>query len=251
MNRRVGQWDGRPRQQNAEHSDKLQVQRRHKEEQRQETVDHGSTSGHIDKQHRRARDHEERRHTRRGRQKNTASLGAIGVKEAIAAGITAIVGSQITNPILHTTDGSDFRTVNEYDLHQLLSAVKGGSERLSATALRQMMVDVMATSFDWRESAATNLEQLLTAIAKAATYGVRFHNDMKGLIVTANVAQAAKQLWGSEMAKAQRKIKAKYLYNRVHDAESIINMMIFGASADKQHNRRRQQRQKTTKRLTW
>ena len=44
-----------------------------------------------------------------------------------------------------------------------------------------MMVDVMATPFDWRESAATKLKQLLTAIVKAATYGVRFHNDMKGL----------------------------------------------------------------------
>ena len=49
----------------------------------------------------------------------------------------------------------------------------------------------MATSFDWRESAATNLEQLLTAIAKAATYGVRFHNDMKGLVIKSNVAHTA------------------------------------------------------------
>ena len=60
-----------------------------------------------------------------------------------------------------------------------------------------MMVDVMATSFDWHESATTNLEQLSTDIAKAAAYGVRFHNDMKRLVITANVAHAAQQLWGS------------------------------------------------------
>ena len=53
------------------------------------------------------------------------------------------------------------------------------------------MVDVMATTFDWRESAASNLEKLPTAIAKAATYGIRFHNDMKGLVITANIAYAA------------------------------------------------------------
>ena len=46
---------------------------------------------------------------------NTASLAAIRVKEAIAAAITSIVGAQITNPILRTTDGSDFWTVDEYD----------------------------------------------------------------------------------------------------------------------------------------
>ena len=51
----------------------------------------------------------------------------------------------------------------------------------------------MATSFDWWESATANLEKLSTAIAKFATYGVKFSNDMKGLIVTANVAYAAQQ----------------------------------------------------------
>ena len=109
---------------------------------------------------------------------NTARLAAIRVKEAISAAITSIVGAQITNPILHTTDGLDFWTVDEYDLHQFLSAVKEVAKRPSATDIQQMMVDVMATSFDWRKSAATNLEQLSTAIAKAATYGVRFHSDM-------------------------------------------------------------------------
>ena len=68
-----------------------------------------------------------------------------------------------------------------------------------------MMVDVMATSFG--KSAVTNLKQLSTTIAKAATYVVRFHNDIKGLVITSNVSHAAQQPWGSELAEAQRKIK--------------------------------------------
>ena len=56
------------------------------------------------------------------------------------------------------TDGSYFRTVEKYDLHQLLSAVTNGAKRLSVTAIKQMMVNVIATSFDRRESSATNLE---------------------------------------------------------------------------------------------
>ena len=39
---------------------------------------------------------------------NMARLAAIGVKDAIAAAIKSIVGAQITNPILRTTDGSNF-----------------------------------------------------------------------------------------------------------------------------------------------
>ena len=100
-----------------------------------------------------------------------------------------------------------------------------------------MMVDVMATTFDWRESAATNLEKLSTTIAKAATYGIRFHNVMKGIVVTANVTYAAQQTWGSKLAEAQRKINSKYLYNKVHNANSIIDMMKYLDAADKQRNR--------------
>ena len=66
---------------------------------------------------------------------NTARLMAIGVKEAISAAITSIFGAQITNPTLRTTDGSDFRTVDEYDLHHLLNAIKGGAKRPLATAI--------------------------------------------------------------------------------------------------------------------
>ena len=74
-----------------------------------------------------------------------------------------------------------------------------------------MMVDVMETSFYFRESAATNIEKLSTEIEKSSTYGVKFSNETKGLIVTENVAYAAHKTWGSEIAEAQRKIKAKYL----------------------------------------
>ena len=109
----------------------------------------------------------------------------------------------------------------------------------------------MATSFDWRESAATNLEQLSTAITKAATYGVRFHNDMKGLVITANVEHAAHQLWGSELEEAQSKIKTIYNYNRVHDADSIIDMMIFWRRRMNNAITRRRQRRKTTRQITW
>ena len=58
---------------------------------------------------------------------NMAHMAAIDVKDAIAADITVIVGDHITNAILRTTDGSYFRTVNQYALHQLLRAVTNGA----------------------------------------------------------------------------------------------------------------------------
>ena len=63
------------------------------------------------------------------------------------------------------------------------------------------MVNVMATTFDWQESPATNLEKLSTAIAKAVTYCIRVHNNIKGLVITTNVAYAVQHTWGYELAK--------------------------------------------------
>ena len=38
------------------------------------------------------------------------------------------------------------------------------------------------------------------------------------------------------MAEAQHNIKAKYLYNKVHDANSIIDMIIYLTAEDEQRN---------------
>ena len=50
-------------------------------------------------------------------QQNAFHLAVMGVKEAVAEGITTLVGEAITYPVLWTADGSDFRGVDEYQLH--------------------------------------------------------------------------------------------------------------------------------------
>ena len=54
---------------------------------------------------------------------NAFRLASIGVKEGITEGITKIVGRDITNPILRTTDNRDFKSVGQYQIHQLLAAI--------------------------------------------------------------------------------------------------------------------------------
>ena len=50
-------------------------------------------------------------------------LAAIGVNEGIAEGITNIVGRYITNPILQKTDNRDFKSVYQYQIHQLFTVI--------------------------------------------------------------------------------------------------------------------------------
>jgi hypothetical protein len=54
---------------------------------------------------------------------NTYQLAAIGVKEVVAEGITKIAGKDITKWILRTSDGISFKSVDDYQLHQLVTAI--------------------------------------------------------------------------------------------------------------------------------
>ena len=47
---------------------------------------------------------------------NMFCLTAIGAKEGAATGISKVVGADITDTTLRTTDGQDFKTVDEYKL---------------------------------------------------------------------------------------------------------------------------------------
>ena len=69
-------------------------------------------------------------------------LKAIGVKEGIVEGITKIVGKDITNPILMTTDDINFKSVDGYHIHQLFTAITEGAERPEATNIRRHFVNI-------------------------------------------------------------------------------------------------------------
>jgi hypothetical protein len=166
-------------------------------------------------------------------------LAAIGVKEGVAAGITKIVGKDITNPILRTSDGISFKSVDQYQLHQLITAITEGAERPEATTIRQQFVNIAGTIFDWRDTVAINVEKFATNAAKTQAYGIRVHDDLKAVVILANVEWAARQSWGTEIGVAHRTIKAKYRYDHTHDKASIKEILKVLSGADEARDRRK------------
>ena len=79
---------------------------------------------------------------------NVFRLAAIRFKEVIAEGIKKIVGRDTTNPILRTTDNSDFKSVNKYQIHQLLTAITEGAERPDLSNIRRQFVNIVGKIFD-------------------------------------------------------------------------------------------------------
>ena len=89
--------------------------------------------------------------------KNFFRLPVIGVKEGITEGITKIIGRNITNPILRKTDNSDFKSVNQFHINQLFTAITEGEERPESTNIWRKFVNIAEKIFDWREKVVTNV----------------------------------------------------------------------------------------------
>ena len=161
----------------------------------------------------------------------------VGAKEQMAKEITARVGKSVTDPILRNADGVRFKKVDEYHLHQLVAAVMEGAECSDPIKIRKQITDVMAFVFDWRETGATNQERLATDIVKSAAFGVVIGHNIKAAIILANIATAARlSRGGTEIAEAQRKIRAVYKYNHTHNDASIKLVMKEIATADEQRD---------------
>ena len=158
-------------------------------------------------------------------QHNVFRLAAIGVNEGIADGVTNIVGRDIINPILVMTDGSYLKSVDQYHIHQLFTAITEGAERSKSTNIRRQFVNIAGKVFNWRETVVTNIEQMAAMAAKLLGYSVQVHSYLRAVVILSNTEWAAQQTWGAEISVAHRKIVSKYGLNHSHHTESIRDIL--------------------------
>ena len=93
--------------------------------------------------------------------------------------------------------------------------------------------------FDWRDTVAINVEKFAMNVAKMQAYGIRVHNDLKAVVILANVEWAARQSWGMEISVAHCIIKAKYRYDHTHNTASIKEILKVLTGADEARDRRK------------
>ena len=59
---------------------------------------------------------------------NVAAQAMIGAKEGIVKALTALVGTNITDSMLHTSDGN-FKSVDKYTVHKVMQAAYENADR--------------------------------------------------------------------------------------------------------------------------
>ena len=81
--------------------------------------------------------------------RNVASQAMIGAKEGVVEAITTLVGTNITNSVLRTSDG-DFKSVDNYTLHEDLQAAFENADCPPVADVLEQLIKVLHYTFDFR-----------------------------------------------------------------------------------------------------
>jgi len=73
----------------------------------------------------------------------------IGAKEGTAAAITAKVGARVTDAVLQTADGMDCKSIDEFELYELITAAMQAAHCPQVREIRQQLLAVLAIHFNF------------------------------------------------------------------------------------------------------
>ena len=163
---------------------------------------------------------------------NLLNQAVIGAKEGAAEAITNKVGSDITDTVLKTADGSDFKGVDVYQLEDLRNAVMQGADRPSTTDILEQFMGIIAFTFNFQKKVGANMELLRAKVGSMQSYGITIDKTQLSLILLANIKTAASEDYGREFCPALQTIRRKYPYNHVHTAASLLDMLTKLAGAN-------------------
>ena len=163
---------------------------------------------------------------------NLQNQAVIGAKEGATTAIVEQFGRDVTDSVLRTADGIDYKGIDEYHLYDLVQAAIQGADRPATGDILGQLIEVISTKFDFRKKVINNVEALRAKCARLTSYGVALDDTQLALIILANVELASTQEFGSEFKTTLRSIRRQYAYSHVHDQTSIATILQELAAAD-------------------
>jgi len=162
---------------------------------------------------------------------NYSIQATIGTKEGTAEGITALVGSAITDQILKNVDGTP-KTVDEYLLYELIQAVRDGAIRPEHQDNLRLAKSVLDFQFDWRKKIQANLEQLKVLIERGKASGLNLDVTFIVSVLLANLHAAVQHDWGRDLFESHQKLRKQYPHGTTHTATTLQAIMTELTAAD-------------------
>jgi hypothetical protein len=135
-------------------------------------------------------------------QLNVINQLVIRAKEGAVEAITKLVGSDITDTILRTADGSDHKSVNNFTLFDVMQVAINGADRPSTNDVPEQLLKVINHTFNFCKKISINMELLQSNVAQMATYGITIGVPQLMLTLLANIKTATKSKYSHEFRSA-------------------------------------------------
>lgn len=161
-----------------------------------------------------------------------AYQAVLGAKKGIIAGITAKVGTDVTDATLMEADGSTPKSLDDVNLHELTEAVLQNADRVSNKDLRGLLLEMVNWRVDFRKKITYNVEMIKSKVANIASLGIAFPAAMIVTVILAEVENVMDNPWAREFSVPMREIRELYGYDFVHTDETLKTVVTKLATAD-------------------
>ncbi len=129
---------------------------------------------------------------------NVINQSVIGAKEGAVEAVTKLVGSDITDAVLRTANGSNHKSIDDYTLFAVMAAAIDGTDRPSTTKVLEQLLEVINHTFNFQKKVSVNMELMQSNAARMATYGIAISIPQLTLTLIANIENATKAEYGCE-----------------------------------------------------
>ncbi len=89
---------------------------------------------------------------------NVINQLVIIAKECVVKAITKLVGSDVTDAILQTANGSDHKSINNFTLFEVMKLAIDGADRPSTNDILEHLLEVINHNFDFCKKVSVNME---------------------------------------------------------------------------------------------
>jgi hypothetical protein len=129
---------------------------------------------------------------------NIINQSVTGAKEGVVEAVLKLVGSDTTDAILRTADGSNHKGINDFTLYDVMKVAINGADRPSTNDVLEQLLEVINHTFDFCKKVSINMELMQSNVAQMATYGIVIGILQLTLTLLANIEMATKSDYGRE-----------------------------------------------------
>ena len=129
---------------------------------------------------------------------NVINQSVIGAKEGVVKAVSKLVGSNITNAILRTANGSDHKSINDFTLYNVMKVAINGANQPFTNDVLEQLLKVINHTFDFLKKVSVNMVLMQSNMAQMATYGIVIGISQLTLTLLVNIETATKSDYGHE-----------------------------------------------------